>query len=503
MSGPNRSFLKHAVIYGFGTMLIQAASIVLLPLYTRYLTPADYGILDIINRTGDILTVFLMANGLVGAVFTFYCQAETDKERAGVAATVNLVIWMGIAAGLTLAICGAGFIDALLGIGNRRLTVLGLCASFVQLLPVIPMALMQARLESLAYILTSVATLLLRIALIISAVTIGGWGIWGVLSGTLCASLLAGTVLTVREFRRTGFRPDLTKLPEVLRFAWPFLPMGLCGFIINSGDRFFLLHYAGKEEVGLYSLGYRIASCVGLVSFTPLFKVWSARMYDAYRRSDGAIVVGQIFTSILSTVVFVGLGLCLFQREVLLVLGTSAYANAATVIAPLVVAGLFLNAQVLMDGAFYVHRCSGYKLGITLFMTAVILALYWVLVPAYHARGAAFAVLIAFAGLAAVTFAVSQRVFRVRYEPVRLLWMIGLAVLFATPSYWMGFGMYACLGKCALFTAWPTLLWMSGIIKPDEKRYLIDIFSQVCSFLGIPRHVTTVTNAENESVEIS
>ena len=427
MASPQRSFLTHAVVYGLGALLMQATSVVLLPLYTHYLRPADYGILDILNRTGDVLTVVLMTNGLVGAAFSFYCQAESDEERAGVASTVNLVVWMGMAAGLTLAVCGSGLIDALLGIGNRRLTVLGLCASFVQLLPIMPMALMQARVESLPYILASVLTLLLRLGLIIAAVVIGGWGIWGVLGGSLCACLISGAVLTLREFRKTGFRPDMSRLPDVLRFAWPFLPGGLCGFVINSGDRFFLLRYAGAHDVGLYSLGYRLASCVGLVSFTPLFKVWSAKMYDAYRRPDGAIVVGQMITRILSAVVFVGLGLCLFQREVLFVFSTSAYANAAAVIVPLVVAGLFLNAQVLMDGTFYVYRCSVYKLGITLSVTAAIVVLYSLLIPRYHAMGAAFAVLIAFALYAAITFAVSQRVFHVRYEFGRLLFILGSA----------------------------------------------------------------------------
>jgi O-antigen/teichoic acid export membrane protein len=502
MADSNRPFLKHAAVYGVGTLLLQAASVVLLPLYTRYLAPADYGILEILNRTGDVLTVFLMANGLVGAAFTFYCQAKTDEERAGIAATVNLVIWTGIAAGVILALFGSGLIDTLLGIGDRRLTVLGLCASFAQLLPMMPMALMQARVESVAFIVASAAILLLRLGFIIVAVVVGGWGIFGVLGGTFFASLVAGTVLTVREFRKSGFRPDLSRLPEVLRFAWPFMPGGFCAFIMNSGDRFFLLRYAGAEEVGLYALGYRLASCVGLVSFTPLFKVWSARMYDAYRRPDGPVVVGQMFTAILSTVTFVSLGLCLFQQEILLVLGTSAYADATTVIAPLVVASLFLNAQMLMDGAFYVHRCSSVKLGITLFVTAVILVLYWMLVPLYHAMGAAFAVLIAFAVYASVTCIVSQRVFRVRYEPVRLLCILGLAVLLAAPSYWLELSLLTFVGKCVLLAAWPTLLWLSGIVRPEEKRYVAGLFVQFFRYFVVPEVAAKIHETVDSPVEV-
>jgi O-antigen/teichoic acid export membrane protein len=225
-------------------------------------------------------------------------------------------------------------------------------------------------------------------------------------------------------------------------------------------------------------------------------------MYDAYRRPDGAIVVGQMFTRILSAVTFVGLGLCLFQREILLVFGTSAYANAATVITPLVVAGLFLNAQVLLDGAFYVHRCSVYKLGITLFVTALILVLYWVLVPRYHAMGAAIAVLIAFAVYAAVTFLVSQRVFRVRYEPGRLLCVIGSAVLLAAPSYWLEHSLFTFVGKCLLFALWPMGLWVFGIIRPEEKRYFERLLVQVGRFFTVSGNAAQTQKTDDKSVEV-
>ncbi len=59
----NRSFLRHAAVYGMGTLVLQAASVVL-PLCTRYLTPADYGVLEILSRTGQVIAIFLMANGI-------------------------------------------------------------------------------------------------------------------------------------------------------------------------------------------------------------------------------------------------------------------------------------------------------------------------------------------------------------------------------------------------------------------------------------------------------
>ena len=90
MANDSRSFLRHALTYGGGTLLLQAASVLLLPLYTRYLSPAEFGVLDILNRLGEVLCICLMVNGISKAAVAFYRQAETEKDRARTAATLTL-----------------------------------------------------------------------------------------------------------------------------------------------------------------------------------------------------------------------------------------------------------------------------------------------------------------------------------------------------------------------------------------------------------------------------
>ena len=100
---------------------------------------------------------------------------------------------------------------------------------------------------------------------------------------------------------------------------------------------------------------------------------------------------GRTFTRILAAFLLVGLAACLFQDEAALVLGGAAYAGAAGIVAPVVLAGFFQTAASLMDAGFYVRRRTGLKLYITLAATAVILVLYSVLIPLYGAMGAAAA----------------------------------------------------------------------------------------------------------------
>ncbi len=475
----DHSFLKHAAVYGIGTIVLQAASIVLLPLYTNYLTPAEYGVMEILNRIGDVLVICLMVNGIRMATLTFYRQAEDPQQRRRIAATVTLFLVLFLIGCELLVLVFAGHLSSFLGVDDPRLLAFGIFAVLLQATTVIPLVLMQARLESGFYVLATVGTFFCRVVLAVLAVAVLGWGIWGVLGATAASSLIFGVVLTVRELSRGSFRPDLAKLREVVRYALPFVPGGLCFFVLHNGDRFFLVKCVSDDELGLYALGYKLAAVVSTLSIVPLYKVWSARMYDAFKAPDAPAVVGRVFSGILGAYLFMGMGLCLFQHEVLAVLGSEAFAPATAFVRPLVLAYFFMAAADLMDAAFYVCRRTGRKPWIAAASTATMFALYAWLIPQYGAMGAALATLFGFLFHAAMTFAVSQRVFRVQYEPFRLAMMLSLAIVLTLASPLVGSGLAGFIGKSALWAAWPVVLWSWGIITEEEKQRTIDAAGNV------------------------
>ena len=41
--------LTHSSIYGIGTVVSQIVAFIMLPIYTRYLTPEDYGVVELLS----------------------------------------------------------------------------------------------------------------------------------------------------------------------------------------------------------------------------------------------------------------------------------------------------------------------------------------------------------------------------------------------------------------------------------------------------------------------
>ena len=142
--------------------------------------------------------------------------------------------------------------------------------------------------ESIAYVSISIAMSVLRIGLAILFVAYLGWGLPGVYWSMLITFVGFGLVLMCRELVQGSLAIDWQKCMAITRFSLPFVPTGILMFLLFSGDRIFLVGTAGTAAVECTSLGAKLAAGVAMLSTTPLFKVWSARMYVALEQPGGS-----------------------------------------------------------------------------------------------------------------------------------------------------------------------------------------------------------------------
>jgi O-antigen/teichoic acid export membrane protein len=475
-----RSFVKHAAVYGLAGLLVQAGGFVLLPLYTRWLTPADYGVLEALGRIAETVGTCLMFGGVRQALVTFYQQSQDEEERHRVVATTLSLFGTTIlvGGGLVVALAGplSGLLNQFMHTDSSRISAglfrLAIVATLLEPLTQMPLALIQARVESLRFVTITVTQFLFRIALCIFFVQYMQGGVAGALASSVLIGAVFGVGLCTRELLHTTVWPSLSQFRLMLRFALPFVPGGVCALLLHHGDRFILLRYHGMQDVGIYSLGYKLALAVGMFSLTPLHMVWTAQMYTVAKRDDAAEVFGTVFTRILAAYLLASLGLALFQEEVVRWLGGSAYAAASAVVAPVLLAYLFQSAAMLMDGGLYVQRRTDLKLGITFSSTLVMLVLYALLIPTQGAMGAALATLGGFAFMAVCTWVVTQRVFPVRYEWSRLLTMVTVSIAVWSLSRLLPAAPWTWPVKFVLWLLAPLAAWCLGLLSAQEKEHV-------------------------------
>ena len=81
-----KEFGKHSSIYGFGNALSAVGGFILIPFYTHMLVTSDYGILELLNRTADILILIIML-GVRQAFIRFYFDHDTEDWHKTVLGT--------------------------------------------------------------------------------------------------------------------------------------------------------------------------------------------------------------------------------------------------------------------------------------------------------------------------------------------------------------------------------------------------------------------------------
>ena len=473
------SFVKHSAVYGLGTLATQAISILLLPLYTQVLPVGDFAALTLIKKIGDVMHRCLMVGGIRQATLNFWGTGD-EKTRATIAATVSFFVYASWVVAAALLLVLAQPLSSFLGFGNTPYVLpIGVIAFLFSASTFMPLALMQARLESMQFVVASLAIALLQCIVAIATVAFLGWGIWGVIAAMTVAYVGVGVPLTIRELAKSQTAmPNWQQLRELIRFSLPFIPTGLFFFVLMGGDQIFLARLADesvvKEVVAVYGLGHRLAMVVSLVVIMPLTQVWSAWMYTAYKEKNAGELMGKAITRILLVYITATIGLALLKTELLTFLAKEEYLGAAHVIVPVAVANFFMIFANLMDAALWVTRRTDRKPYIAAASATLMAALYFVLIPKFGAvgsaeMGAAYATLLGLIGHACFTYFATRNVFRIRFEFGRLL----IAGIIATGccivgNHW-GDGFLLVPYKLGVFASWIGIIWLCGLLSVEEK----------------------------------
>ncbi len=468
---------RHSIVYGIGVMATQAVGLFLIPIYTRVLTTADYGVYEIISRFLEVLTIFLGIGLRVTAV-RFYQDGDDIRSKNRVISTAILFM-VPFSLGIVLVMQLLAPTWSVMLFSDKAQTEivrLALGVAFTELCFVLVAAYIVARVRSVLFVFVSIGKFIVGIALNIYLVYYLRRGVEGIMLANLINSSVFSIVLVYATFREVGFGFDVKKLKEMLRFGLPFVPGGVFLFILNSGDRFFLLHYGGESAVGLYALGYKFAMLVFMFTVGPFLRVWGALMVPISRRDNAGEMFSRIFTYMMFIYAWVGLGLSVLASEVVQIVADPKFHEAYHIIPILILAYLFWSTTNIGDTAFFITKRTGIKPFILGAGAVVNLVLYYLLIPKFGGWGAAWATLISFIFFAGLTRIVAQRVMPVPYDNLRFLKILLVAGALYGLSFWVPWPYPAPVFKTILALCFPGALYLTGFFDRTEKEKMRELF---------------------------
>jgi O-antigen/teichoic acid export membrane protein len=248
------------------------------------------------------------------------------------------------------------------------------------------------QLQSKLYSIASLACTAISIVVSIILVLFLNMGVIGVILGQLSGNTL-GASLALWFTRGTySFTFDWRKLRELLLYSLPLVPSSISVFVALYIDRVVIKEFMSMGAVGLYGIGYRLASMSILVivgfqgALTPL-------VYTYHKEAETPIQLAKIFRYFLALALFVFLFVSVFSRNIMTLLTTPDYYGAGKLIRILVPAVFLANMYIFAPGLYLAKKTKMIAV-INICAAVMNTVLNLALVPAIGVLGAAISTLL-------------------------------------------------------------------------------------------------------------
>lgn len=473
---------RHSLVYGIGSAIGVAGSLLLIPLYTHALSTAEYGALELLYRTCEILMI-VMFMGVRQAYIRFYFEKRGDDEwHSTVTGTTVIFVLLSCAAILLLFLPFRGLVlDGLLkGSVSDLVFLLVLAWIPFEMLVNVGLTFLQIRMRSIAYVVTNLLRLVLFVGINLWLVYVLHYGITGVflaqvgVTGGIAAAFLAYLVVG----RHLRFSLPLIK--EMVKYGLPYLPASLFMYVVINSDRYFLGIYGTLDDVGIYSLAARVGMIGIMFLADPFLKVWSPFLFENHQKPDGPATLSRVFTLFTLVSVTTALGVSVLA-PVLLPLITGDDFHVAYGLVPVIcLAAVFYSMSHLVDAGILISKKTHYKPMIFGIAAAVALAANVTLTRSFGTWGAAAALVLALFTLLVVNHRIANRFYRLPVELRRLLLIFAAAgVTYLLSLYLLKRNDGSLLGEVVSVLAmacFPLLLWVAGFFTHGERELLHRLF---------------------------
>jgi O-antigen/teichoic acid export membrane protein len=465
--------VKHGLVFGLGSLANKLIGFLLIPLYTRVLSPAEYGLFALTSVTGSVVGI-LLNMGLSSSVFRCYYASSELEERKRVLATA--LFWSagsGVLFVAALWMLSAPLSTLIFGSPTYRLFLQIIFATEALLAAQhVPFASFRARRQSARYSVLNAARFVVGASLNILFIVGLSMGILGLLlAGVINAALfLVVSLIMIRDQLTLAFSPATAR--RLLSFGLPLVPAMLASYVLFMADRYFLQRLASTAEVGLYSLGYSFGSLIQVLVVQPFQLIWLPAAFEVEKRPHSGQFFAGALTYLLLIAAWLASALSLLGREALVVMATPAFRSAYSVIPLVAFSYVAYGAHMVVSIGFYLRDKTLFIPAIVMTAACVNIGLNFALIPRHGMLGAAWATLLSYLLLAVMSGIMSQRLYPLRYEWGRLIKIAAVTGAVLLLGNLSPQGLLAAVAfKIGLLLLFPLALWLTGFFRIEEKAF--------------------------------
>ncbi len=473
---------RHSVIYGIGGLVSRFLAVLMLPLYTSYVSVGDYGRIELLMSVMAVAVVLIRGGANFGFIRFYFVDKAPEYRRR----LIRTCFWaqMGYST-LALALCvifapeiarwlnvnwrpGAGLHGSGTSLVVATAVLLWVNVNYAQMTN-----LFRAEQRSVAFSIATLLNIGTTVPLTVILVVVYKHGPLGIIVGNLSGTLVVFIALLGYRREQLGLQFDHRLLRTLNRFGIPLMAAALATWVMNFGDRFMLaklLHgsYA-LHQLGQYSLAVKISSAMVLL-FTAFQVAWPAFAYSIDDEGQAKRTYSFVLTYLMFIAAWTAVGLSLFAPWIVRLLARRpGYWPASEAIPALAFGSIFFAGFIVVTIATGRARQTQFNWVATTAGALLNFALNLWLIPAYGMLGAAYATLAGYILIMVLRTWNAQRVYPVQYQWRRVVVLVAVAGALTAIGKEMPQSLPLAVG---LTLAYPVLLAAVGFYLPAERKRL-------------------------------
>lgn len=424
------TLIKNTLILGLGTISTQFVGFFLLPLYTRYLSPDEFGFVDVVTVLLSLLVPALTLQ-LHMASFRFLVDARGNhEEQVRVISNITAMVVM-LALPWILIFVLAGFIVEIPHI--QYIVFAGVAMLLSQQSLQLTRGLGNNMQFAMASIITGLVTLIGAVIFIVWL----GLRVEGMLLSVAIANVTASLYLILKmrllRYLKRG-QKDSALRRELVGYSVPLVPNGLAWWVNNAADRVLIVMLIGTAANGLYAVSTKFSAVLNSI-FGVFSMSWTESASIHINEPDRDEFFSLVANSTVRLFGTLGLGLIAAMPFLFPIMVDSKYGEAYIYI-PIMVVGVFFNVIVgIYSGVYIAKRLTKQVMNTSLIAAALNIVLTLALVPFIGLFGAAAATSLTYLLMAVLRHFDVKKYVSIHYDRGIFILLGILCILVAIPYY--------------------------------------------------------------------
>ncbi|MBP1618462.1 MAG: hypothetical protein H6Q14_2289 [Bacteroidetes bacterium] len=430
--------IKGTFIYAIGNIGSKLIMVLMLPLYTYFLSKEDFGYYDL-SMTILFLSISFVTLDLRDGVFRFLLHKQDEDHFKQVISSAFTVIW-GNSFIVTLLTTLLNFFYPIQYFPYLLLTLLSYCVFDVQV------QALRGINKTLAFVQVNILSAFLACGLCFILLKYGELGIRSFYIANIVSRLVCIVYIEWRVGFFSLYYSWKSTFPEqiqaLLKYTLPLIPGVACWWLISSSCRLFITHFLGFEENGVFAIALRFSDMLFLISII-FYQSWQEIAIREYRSKDKDVFFSKVFNQYFFILVFLALAASFFIKVFFDLFIGAAYSESLLYICLMLASVVFTGMSAFLDLGYQCSLQSSKSLPSIVSATLLNLILNFILIGYFHLYGAVFSSILTYLYLFVYRIVDTRRYFKIRVSPL---------FFFALFSLCCGIFIYYCVdNKIILF----------------------------------------------------